>query len=62
MKKKKVLSRLTVIILTAFAILAPALPAAAENIFMKDGSIQEGKIVSDATDYITIKDKTGKEH
>ncbi len=61
MKKKKVLSRLTVIILTALAVLAPALPAAAENIFMKDGSIQEGKIVSDATDYITIKDKTGKE-
>ena len=46
---------------TAFAVLLLVLPAGAENIFMKDGSIQEGKIISDATDYLLIKDKTGKE-
>lgn len=61
MKKRKVSSRFTVIIFTSLTILTMALPASAENIFMKDGSIVEGKIIADATDYITIKDKSGKE-
>lgn len=61
MKKRKVSSRFTVIIFASLTILTLALPASAENIFMKDGSIVEGKIIADATDYITIKDKSGKE-
>lgn len=58
---KTVIHRITVVILVFSALFIAAVPAAAENIFLKDGSIIEGKILSDATDYITIKDKSGKE-
>lgn len=61
MKKRKVLCRLNRCIFVTLIVIAATIPASAEFIFLKDGSIIEGVITSDAADYLILQTKDKKE-
>lgn len=52
--------KLKTIVITILAGIILAMPVQAEFVFLKNGSIIEGKIVADAADSVTIKDKENK--
>lgn len=61
MKNRNTLSWLSRVVFSALAVIILTCPASAEFIFLKDGSIIEGTITSDAADYITLRTKDKKE-